>query len=462
MTLPLRWMLILPMVAVLALSTVGLVAYVDYTVGANLLADLDREVSRAAVGSRPQPESDEVNDSMPQQLNVAVDGTVTPPSRSSLFSAADIATLTHHPGEVVTVGGDPGYRSIALPDSAGGYRVFALSLRPMRATVDGLRAAMILAGLLIFGASAFVIWLASARVTKPVKQLATTAEAIAQGDLSVAVPVMNQTLETQMFSLALRGMITQLSEQLRERDDALVTARRATAEQERVLAEMAHELITPLTALVGYCQLYERGMLQTPESVDHAMSRIGAGAQRLTVLVQAVLKLGHAGATSKSSWSSIDLRDLVDGVCSDLSAAFRGRPINLELPTEECTLWCDPEALQQVLLNVGANACRHTPVGTSLTFAVDVDPQEIEVRVIDHGPGIAVEERERVFDPFYRVEASASGDGADAAAPSGLGLGLAITRAVVVQHEGTIEIVDTPGGGATVIVRLRRTPVPLS
>ncbi|PKQ30718.1 MAG: hypothetical protein CVT62_12265 [Actinobacteria bacterium HGW-Actinobacteria-2] len=455
MGLPLRWVIILPMIVLLALSNIALITYVERTVSAQLMADLDREVHRAAVGSRIEPLPGPIDDYKPEQLTVSADGTVTPVERSSVFTPEEIAELVAAPGEIKTVGATPGYRALAVRDvNGGGSRIFALSLRPMAATLTQLRVTLVVAGLAIFLGTVFVLWLASRRVTKPVDALASAAQSIAGGDLSVGIPEMQQTRETRTLSLALQEMVNQLSSQLRDRDDALARAGRAAAEQKRVVAEMAHELLTPLTAVAGYSQLYERGMLTTPAAIDHAMSRIGAGAQRLTVLVQSVSNLDRAGATSRSSWDLVDLRHLAEGVCSDLRAAFSGRVIDLDVPAGECVVWGDPEALQQVLLNLGANACKHTPPGSGVRVEVSADDLAVEVRVIDHGPGIPVEAREQVFEAFYRLDRSP-----ESGSTSGAGLGLAITRAVVEQHQGTISIEDTDGGGATVVLRLQRTPV---
>lgn len=453
--LPLRWALIVPMVALLALGSAMLVWYADRSVGAELLASTDKEVTRAVEGARGQPPLISLNDDMPVQLDVSADGTLIPDGRSGIVSAAEVASLLSHPGMVMTVGESPGYRALAVSGEAGGSRIFALSLRSMEATMTHLRATLAISGLAIFLGTVIVLWAASRQVTRGVHALASAATQIAEGDLSVAIPASDQVQETATLSAALRTMVTRLATQIDERDDALARATQATAEQQRVMADMAHELLTPLTALAGYSQLHERGMLKESDSLDRAMNRIGAESNRLTSLVQDVLNLEHYGSARSLSWGEVDVREVITGVCSDLRAAFPDQGIEVADAGGSCLLVGDRDALQQVFVNVGANACRYAPSGSPVILAVGSDDHTVTVSVIDHGSGIPPEARQQVFEAFHRIDRARSRD-LQQAPQLGAGLGLTISRAVVDAHHGTIEISDTAGGGATVVIHLPR------
>jgi two-component system sensor histidine kinase KdpD len=109
-------------------------------------------------------------------------------------------------------------------------------------------------------------------------------------------------------------------------------------------------------------------------------------------------------------------------------------------------VWVDPVQIDQVLANLLENAIRHSPSGGTVEVDVATLDGCIQVRVVDHGPGIPVDERERVFDAFYRGEKRPERPGS--------GLGLAIAKAVVVAHGGKIWIEEAPGGGTAVVFEI--------
>jgi two-component system OmpR family sensor kinase len=109
----------------------------------------------------------------------------------------------------------------------------------------------------------------------------------------------------------------------------------------------------------------------------------------------------------------------------------------------------DEARLRQVLTNLVANALRHTPAGTPVELGVGVRGRWAMWQVVDHGPGIAPEDAERVFERFWRADTSRQrGSG------GGAGLGMAIVAAIVQAHSGAVRVVTTPGGGATIEVAL--------
>jgi two-component system sensor histidine kinase KdpD len=109
--------------------------------------------------------------------------------------------------------------------------------------------------------------------------------------------------------------------------------------------------------------------------------------------------------------------------------------------------------VEQVVSNLLENAARYTPPGTAVTVRATPVPggAEVELAVVDHGPGVAEEERERIFDQFYRLRAEGQG-------PVGTGMGLAIVKGIAEAHGGRIWVEATPGGGATFVLRLPVSP----
>ena len=171
-------------------------------------------------------------------------------------------------------------------------------------------------------------------------------------------------------------------------------------------------------------------------------------------MVEDLLVLARHDQHPHARRDAVDLADLARQVVADVTVAAPSHPIAVDAPTEVLLLG-DEGHLRQVVLNLVVNAVTHTPHGSAVEVAVAVtaDDGAVELRVADHGAGIAPDDRERVFERFVRL------DGSRTRASGGSGLGLAIVRSMVEAHVGAIRIEDTAGGGATFVVRLPLSPV---
>jgi two-component system sensor histidine kinase KdpD len=150
--------------------------------------------------------------------------------------------------------------------------------------------------------------------------------------------------------------------------------------------------------------------------------------------------------------SATAVADVLGPVVRHARTASRQR-VDVDVPDDLPPVLADPVRLEQILSNLLDNACRYAP-GSPVLVAACQAPGEhgpaedvVEIRVVDHGPGIPPQERERVFDQFYRLK----GGGRQ---PEGTGMGLAICRGIVRMLSGDIRLETTPGGGATVVVTL--------
>ena len=174
----------------------------------------------------------------------------------------------------------------------------------------------------------------------------------------------------------------------------------------------------------SYSDLYERGMLDEPGALDRAMSRVGNESVRLHRLVNAMMELVRGGEGRVSLASEVDVLQVVQAVVDDLRAAYPERQIDSRVETESSvSLAGDPARIHQAVLNLGANACTHTPTSTPIMIAVETPPGGVAISVIDHGAGIDEAERERIFLPFYQADRSRARRG-----QGGAGLGLAVTQ----------------------------------
>jgi signal transduction histidine kinase len=142
----------------------------------------------------------------------------------------------------------------------------------------------------------------------------------------------------------------------------------------------------------------------------------------------------------------VAIGELLQRVVDRHEPAVRERGITLETGIEPGTpaAWGDPARLEQALQNVAANAIRHTPAGGRVSVRAEPAGDGVRIRVRDSGPGISPEHLPRVFDRFYKADASRS----DTPMPSGSGLGLSIVQAIVERHGGTVSASNAPEGGA--------------
>jgi two-component system, OmpR family, sensor histidine kinase BaeS len=216
----------------------------------------------------------------------------------------------------------------------------------------------------------------------------------------------------------------------------------AFAEQDRLrrqlMADVAHELRTPLAILMGRIEGLLDGVY--PRDEEH-LAELLEETRHLSRLVEDLGTLSHAEAGALELRKEIvDLGDLVRDV-----AAALPRTIAVAVPADLPAIEADPVRIRQVLLNLLTNALRHTPEQEVIAVEIQAKPQSILIRVRDSGSGIAPEDLPRIFERFQK--------GSDS---RGSGLGLAIARKLVLAHGGDIGIESTPGKGTEVTVSLPR------
>ena len=202
--------------------------------------------------------------------------------------------------------------------------------------------------------------------------------------------------------------------------------------QQNFVADAAHELRTPLAALRLQAQSLDRA--PDAEARKVAVGRLTAGIDRATRLVEQLLVLARQEASAANGVATrpVDLAELARRTVGDLVGLAQAKEVDLGLQhADSISIDGQPDALHILLRNLVENAVKYTPVGGTVDIAVRADKETVDVVVEDSGPGIPPEERERVFDRFYRVA------GSDAA---GSGLGLAIIKAIAERHGATLKL----------------------
>ena len=300
----------------------------------------------------------------------------------------------------------------------------AVSDAPARAALRRLRLGVLvgmLSGALL--ASLALVWI-TRRALAPVRQTAALADAIVStGDLSARVPEPPGDDEIARLAGSMNRMLGHL-----EASDAALR---------RLVADASHELRSPVTTLRGNLELLTEGRLAGPDR-DAALADARAEAERLGQMVEELLTLARADTVARGA--RVDLLELV----SDAIAGTGARLLPVR-DAADLTISGDPAALRAMVRNLAENADRY---GGGATIGLEVDADQVRLTVADHGPGIPAAERDAVFGRFSR--------GANAAGLPGSGLGLAIVAATAHSHGGDVRVADTPGGGATFVVRLAR------
>ena len=214
--------------------------------------------------------------------------------------------------------------------------------------------------------------------------------------------------------------------------------RREAAEREFV-TNAAHELRTPLAAIGGAVEVLQSGAKDDPVERDRFLGHIERECARLTRLGRAMLVLARAQTGSEAPrLGRVPLRSLLDDVAASLRP-FDGVTVRVDC-ADDLEALSDRDLLEQVLVNLAANAARHTDSGSIVLAARPNGRHELAIELRDTGTGISREHRERIFDRFYRA-GNRDGDG--------FGLGLAIVRASVQALGGSVEIESEPDSGTT-------------
>lgn len=289
------------------------------------------------------------------------------------------------------------------------------------------------AGLVALLASIVLAWLISRWVAAPLRRTAEAARAVAAGDLNQQLAPAGPE-EAHSLATSFNEMVQQVrSGQQAMRD---------------FVANVSHELKTPLTSIQGFAQAILDGTAADPQ---HAGGVIHDEAARLARLVEELLDLakldtGQAGLDRRP----VDLPAILSAIVERLGLKAQQRGIMLENRANSLpVLIGDGDRLAQVFTNLIDNALKHTPRGGVVKLGSELEPAWITIHVDDGGPGIPPSELSRIFERFYQLDKARSGSG-----PRGVGLGLAISREIVQAHGGTITAASSVGQGSRFSVRL--------
>jgi signal transduction histidine kinase len=286
---------------------------------------------------------------------------------------------------------------------------------------------------------------------RPLEDVERTADSIAAGNLDQRVPGADEPTEVGRLARALNVML----ERIETAFSARVASENRLKESDRHLrqfvADASHELRTPIAAVSAYAELFERGADQHADDLPRVFNGIRTETARMERLVNDLLTLARFDEGLPIQIVPTELVGLGAEAVRTASTVGPQWPVRFTA-SHPVEVMGDPTRLRQVIDNLLANVRAHTPEGTSTTVHVDQTGSMAEIVVADTGPGMPSEEAARVFERFYRVDASRARN------HGGSGLGLSIVAAIVAAHGGTVSAKSAPGEGMTVTVRLPVIP----
>ncbi|MCB8918233.1 MAG: HAMP domain-containing protein [Pseudomonadales bacterium] len=319
---------------------------------------------------------------------------------------------------------------VILPDYAA--RGFALPDSPEMRFIAAVQRAIVYSAL---GATVIALLLGillARTISRPVRELTQATHRVAQGDLGHEVPVRARD-EIGELAVSFNQMSTNLAS--------------ANALRRQMTADIAHELRTPTSVIMGYTEALSDGKLAgTPDmySVMHQE------AQHLNHLIEDLrtLSLADAGELPLLRQPVAPLELLERAAASySVQADRQGVMLQVRPATPLPEIEADPERLAQVLSNLVSNALRYTPAGGHITLSASANQADVQLHIQDTGRGIAPEELPHIFRRFYRGEKARPQSGES-------GLGLAIARSIVEAHGGTISAASQLGQGTTITINL--------
>ena len=229
----------------------------------------------------------------------------------------------------------------------------------------------------------------------------------------------------------------------------LLPIREVMQKHKQFVSDASHELLTPLTIAANEIEVALKQKREIPY-YTRTMETLKGEIARLSNLVNNLLILArHEGTSQPISMQGVELADMISKVVSTLARKFTDKKVryNINYPEENIVVKGNPTMLEQLFTNLIDNAFKFSTAEQSIEISIQKKRQHAEISIRDHGIGIAKDEQAKIFDRFYRVDASRSKS-------EGYGLGLSLAKTIAELHAGSISLHSVPGEGSTFTVTL--------
>ena len=288
-----------------------------------------------------------------------------------------------------------------------------------------------------------VAYFVSRSITLPIRYMKETAERIAKGDFTPRVRIRSRD-ELGELANSLNAMADELQQKMEDlsRMDQVRTD---------FVANVSHELKTPLTLIKGYTETLQGEAMDDKAKAARFVSIIKEHSDRLGHIVDDLLSLSALESSQGYiDRSRLDLKKLIEDVSLGFGHALASKKLQLTVNSkgDDLSIWADRDKIEQVLVNLIDNAIKYTEESGRIELSISELDQEIRIAVRDTGIGIAKEHLGRIFERFYRADKARSRE------LGGTGLGLSIAKHIVLVHKGKITIESELGKGTTVFVTL--------
>lgn len=362
-----------------------------------------------------------------------------------------LVTVTDARGVVVFGGPDPKRLGTQVPDrslrrgipievdgKAAGYLIFDFFEdrrapdAPENLFVSALNRGIVMAALAAIVAALALGALLARTLARPIRELTSATQRIAEGELGLQVPVRTAD-ELGELATSFNRMSADLE--------------KARAMRRQMTADIAHDLRTPLSVILGYTEALSDGKLRATPAIAHTLHQ---EALHLNHLIDDLRTLSLADAGELSLYQDrIAPEALIERAVAaySMQAEQQGIALRTEISPGLPAVYVDTQRMAQVLGNLVSNALHHTRAGGTITLAAAQDSSAVQIAVADTGEGIAPEDLAHIFERFYRGDQARQASGAS-------GLGLSIARSIVEAHGGSISVESAVGQGSTFTVHL--------
>jgi two-component system sensor histidine kinase BaeS len=312
--------------------------------------------------------------------------------------------------------------------------VWVPPLTGLRRVAEELGAPLVIGALLLLvGGTAIAALVIFRPAQARLRAVEEAARRLGEGDLTARAPEIGGD-EVAAVATAFNRMAAELA----ARQAQLVEADRA---RRQLLADVSHELMTPLTAIRGYAETLGLPQFLPPSKEgQRAVKVIHEEGERIERLVKDLLDLARFEAGGISlALENVDVDEIFERVSERHAQAAHEKGVTIEIEThdDDIRLVGDPHRLEQAVQNLASNALRHTPPAGRIRLGASREGAMVKLTVLDTGVGIPAQHLPHVFDRFYKADQSRS--------QAGSGLGLSIVRAIVERHGGAVSVRSRPG-----------------
>ncbi|HZO73341.1 MAG TPA: ATP-binding protein [Ktedonobacteraceae bacterium] len=355
-----------------------------------------------------------------------VDGILLVSTNNTRFSSFYVSLPLHYQGQIV-----------------GALFLTAPELYPDE-FLNQVNQAIWIAGIIVSGIVVLFSLLLARRLTQPLESLTVAAEQMKRGQYTRRVTLPRSQDELGRLALTFNEMADTI--------EADVNALRRHEQYRRdLIANIGHDLATPLTAIQGFSEALADDIIQDPLERQETAQRIAREVQRLRRLVADMQQMSSLEAGRiHLDLAPLDMQSLVDETLAVVAPECEQAHITLcnEIAPSTPPVLADSDRLIQVLLNLLDNGRRHTPENGKITIGAAASEKKLHIWVSDTGTGIDPADLPHIFERFYRADRSRTG------ATGGSGLGLSIVKAIIQAHSGTIWAESIPGEGTRITFTL--------